>query len=247
MKFNVNSNGYTFTFAAVLVVVVAALLSFTATSLQERQEENVAQEKKQNILESIGKKVERVDAAAAYEQIIKEEVVVVNGSAMKEAGLSAFDVNMADEIKKPIEERQFPLFIAEFEGNRSYIIPLRGKGLWGPIWGYIALKDDLNTVIGATFGHKSETPGLGAEIATPIFQDQFPGKEIMKGQDFVSIEVRKGDAAGTHQVDGISGGTITSVGVDDMLKDCLVGYQSFFNQMRSTVASAEASSSSTSL
>ena len=172
-------------------------------------------------------------AAVAYEQIIKEEVVVINGTAAKGAGVSAFDVNMADEIKKPVNERQFPLFIAEFEGNRSYIIPLRGKGLWGPIWGYIALKEDLNTVIGATFGHKSETPGLGAEISTPIFQDQFPGLEIMEGKQFVSIEVRKGDASGTHQVDGISGGTITSVGVDAMLKDCLQGYQVFFdNEMR---------------
>ena len=125
-----------------------------------------------------------------------------------------------------------PLYVADNKGSRSYIIPLRGKGLWGPIWGYIALKEDLSTVIGATFGHKSETPGLGAEISTPIFQDQFPGKEIMSQGSFVSIEVRKGDASGAHQVDGISGGTITSVGVDDMLKDCLKGYTSYFDELR---------------
>lgn len=150
-------------------------------------------------------------------------------------GLSAFGVDMAEELKKAPSERMYPLFIANYNNTNSYIIPLRGKGLWGPIWGYIALKDDLNTVIGATFGHKSETPGLGAEISTPIFQDQFPGMEIMEGTQFVSIEVRKGDASGTHQVDGISGGTITSVGVDAMLKDCLQGYQSFFdNEIRAT-------------
>ena len=128
MKMDVNSNGYTFGFAAVLVIVVVALLSFTATSLQERQEENVAQEKKQNILESIGKKVERTLAAAAYEQIIKEEVVVINGTAAKGAGVAAFGVDMADEIKKPVNERHPLSLLVEFEGNRSYIIPLRGMG-----------------------------------------------------------------------------------------------------------------------
>ena len=233
MKMDVNSNGYTFGFAAVLVIVVAALLSFTATSLQEQQEENVAQEKKQNILASIGLQVERADAAQAYEQNISKELVIQGDQKIE--GLSAFGVDMAEELKRAPSERMYPLFIANYNNVTSYIIPLRGKGLWGPIWGYIALKEDLNTVIGATFGHKSETPGLGAEISTPIFQDQFPGLEIMEGKQFVSIEVRKGDASRTHQVDGISGGTITSVGVDAMLKDCLQGYQAFFdNEMRAT-------------
>lgn len=239
MKLDVNSNGYTFAFAAVLVIVVAALLSWTATSLQERQEMNVAQEKKQNILASIGVEVERAEASDRYNQVIVEEVIVVDGQKIVGDNISAFDVVMADEIKKPIEERKLPLYVSKNDGSRSYIIPLRGKGLWGPIWGYVALKDDLNTVIGATFGHKSETPGLGAEIATPIFQDQFPGKEIMDNSQFVSIEVRKGDASGPHAVDGISGGTITSVGVDDMLKDCLKGYQGYFDQVRNQVASAD--------
>lgn len=232
MKLDVNSNGYTFTFAAILVVVVAALLSWTSISLQERQEANIAQEKKQNILASIGLSVERTAADAMYEQVIVEEAIIVNGQKSTGADVSAFNVNMADEVKKPVQERKLPLYVAENEGSRSYIIPLRGKGLWGPIWGYVALKDDLNTVIGATFDHKSETPGLGAEISTGIFQDPFSGKQIMEAGSFVSIEVRKGDANGPHQVNGISGGTITSVGVDAMLKDCLAGYQSHFDYLR---------------
>lgn len=232
MKLDVNSNGYTFTFAAILVVVVAALLSWTSISLQERQEANIAQEKKQNILASIGLSVERTAADAMYEQVIVEEAIIVNGKKSTGADVSAFNVNMADEVKKPVQERKLPLYVAENEGSRSYIIPLRGKGLWGPIWGYVALKDDLNTVIGATFDHKSETPGLGAEISTGIFQDPFSGKQIMEAGSFVSIEVRKGDANGPHQVNGISGGTITSVGVDAMLKDCLAGYQSHFDYLR---------------
>ncbi len=238
MKLDVNSNGYTFTFAAILVVVVAALLSWTSISLQERQEANIAQEKKQNILASIGLSVERTAADAMYEQVIVEEAIIVNGKKSTGADVSAFNVNMADEVKKPVQERKLPLYVAENESSRSYIIPLRGKGLWGPIWGYVALKDDLNTVIGATFDHKSETPGLGAEISTGIFQDPFSGKQIMEAGSFVSIEVRKGDANGPHQVNGISGGTITSVGVDAMLKDCLAGYQSYFDQIRNTTALA---------
>lgn len=232
MKLDVNSNGYTFTFAAILVVVVAALLSWTSISLQERQEANIAQEKKQNILASIGLSVERTAADAMYEQVIVEEAIIVNGQKSTGADVSAFNVNMADEVKKPVQERKLPLYVADNEGSRSYIIPLRGKGLWGPIWGYVALKDDLNTVIGATFDHKAETPGLGAEISTGIFQDPFSGKQIMEAGSFVSIEVRKGDANGPHQVNGISGGTITSVGVDAMLKDCLAGYQSHFDDLR---------------
>ena len=232
MKVNTNANGYTFLFASVMVIVVAALLSFTAMSLQERQAANVEQEKMQNILASIGVEVERSEAADRYAEVITEERILSGGQRVESAGVSAFDINMADELKKPIEDRMLPLYVADNKGSRSYIIPLRGKGLWGPIWGYIALKEDLSTVIGATFGHKSETPGLGAEISTPIFQDQFPGKEIMSQGSFVSIEVRKGDASGAHQVDGISGGTITSVGVDDMLKDCLKGYTSYFDHLR---------------
>jgi Na+-transporting NADH:ubiquinone oxidoreductase subunit C len=100
----------------------------------------------------------------------------------------------------------------------------------------VALESDGNTVFGATFGHKGETPGLGAEISTPVFTDPFKGKKLLDGANFVSIEVRKGDAAGEHQVNGISGGTITSVGVQDMLKDCLAPYTDYFKLNQKTVS-----------
>jgi Na+-transporting NADH:ubiquinone oxidoreductase subunit C len=231
MKLDVNSNGYTFIFAAVLVVLVAAMLSIAATSLKTKQDLNVEMEKKQNILMSLGMTVTREQAEELYSSIIQEEIVLLNGLA-QEGDISAFDINMADEVKKGINDRLLPLYVASFEGSKAYIVPLRGKGLWGPIWGYVALEADLSTVKGATFGHKTETPGLGAEISTPIFQDQFAQKQIMEEGKFVSIEVRKGDANGAHQVNGISGGTITSVGVDDMLKDCLKGYTSYFDQKK---------------
>lgn len=225
---DVNKNSYTFLFAAVMVVVVAAILSFAATSLKPMQDKNVSQEKKQNILKSIKIDVDRPTAEAQYGDYIKQELVIQNGKLVE--GVEAFDIDMAKEVKKDPNERQSPLYVAEVDGQSFYVIPLRGKGLWGPIWGYISLSSDVNTIYGAVFDHKTETPGLGAEIATPIFYDQFEGKKILEGNEFVSIEVMKGNASGNYQVDGISGGTITSVGVQDMIKDNVAGYFPFLKE-----------------
>ena len=133
-----------------------------------------------------------------------------------------FNVDMAGAIKADNMDREVPMYVANKGGENYYIIPLRGKGLWGPVWGFVSLESDGNTVVGANFGHKSETPGLGAEITTPIFTDQFPGKKISEAGLFQSISVvKQGTSAGDYMVDGISGGTITSNGVNDMLADCL--------------------------
>ncbi len=231
---DVNNNGYTFTFAAVMVVVVAAILSFAATSLKPMQDKNISLEKKQSILASIGVEVARDASEEPYDQYITEALVLNNGEEVDD--LVAFDVELKKEIVKAPSERNVPLYIAEKEGKKFYIIPLYGKGLWGPIWGYMALEDDVNTVFGATFDHKTETPGLGAEISTPIFMDQFPGKKIMDDGEFVGIEVRKGDASGEHEVDGISGGTITSVGVQDMIDNSVKPYLEY---LRSTSSRAQ--------
>ena len=236
---DVNKNSYTFMFAGVMVVVVAALLSFAATSLKPMQDKNVAQEKKQNILNSIGVEVSREQAEVDYSNYIKKELVINNGE-IKE-GVKAFDVELSKEIKKAPSERNAPLYIGEKGGETYYIIPLRGKGLWGPIWGYISLKGDVNTVSGAIFDHKGETPGLGAEIATPIFMDQFLDKKILDSKgDFASIQVMKGNASGDYEVDGISGGTITSVGVQDMLEDCIQAYVPFLKKYAAGNATASA-------
>ena len=223
---DVNKNSYTFIFAGVMVIIVAALLSFAATSLKPMQDKNVAQEKKQNILSSIGVEVSREQAEEDYGKYIKEQLVINNGKKVE--GIDAFTVELAKEINKAPADRNAPLYIAEKDGEKFYIIPLRGKGLWGPIWGYISLKGDINTVSGATFGHKGETPGLGAEIVAAGFTSQFPNKKILNDNgDFVSIQVMKGNASNDHEVDGISGGTITSVGVQDMLEDCIQAYIPF--------------------
>lgn len=223
---DVNKNSYTFMFAAIMVVVVAALLSFAATSLKPYQDENVRQEKMQNILNSIDVNVSRAEASRIYTDYIKAEIVFTNNQINEET--EAFSIDLAKEMRRPVSERNLPLYIAEKEGENYFIIPLQGNGLWGPIWGYLALEEDLNTVYGAVFDHQGETPGLGAEINTSGFSSQFSGKKIKDaGGMFVSIEVRKGDATGNSQVDGISGGTITSDGVELMLKNSIEPYLEF--------------------
>ena len=111
-------------------------------------------------------------------------------------------------------------------------------GLWGPIWGFVSLESDFNTVYGAYFDHKGETPGLGAEIAEEPFQHQFEGKKIMEDGKFVSVNVLKttykSPLGPEHRVDAISGGTITSNGTDEMLKNCLAPYVSYFEKTGNT-------------
>jgi Na+-transporting NADH:ubiquinone oxidoreductase subunit C len=221
---DVNSNKYTYIFSVSMVVIVAALLSIASTTLKPYQDKNVELEKKSDILRSIG--VEGEDVEALFDEHIKEQLVIQNGVEVEAEEGAAFKIDMAEAVDMDADKRQVPLYVAEVDQKTYYILPLRGKGLWGPIWGYVAVEGDGNTVYGATFGHKTETPGLGAEIATPFIQDKFPGKKLFSA-NYDGIQVRKGDAAGDQQVDGISGGTITSVGVQDMIQDCLKAYKPY--------------------
>jgi Na+-transporting NADH:ubiquinone oxidoreductase subunit C len=232
---NVNSNSYTYAFAIGLVVVVAAALAVAATGLKPAQDANIELEKKANILSSIGLQSE--DPAALYDQVIKEQIVLLNGQVVD--GKLPGSIDMAAAVALPAEQREAPLYVAQTDGETYYIIPVRGKGLWGPIWGYLSLKADGKTVYGAKFDHKSETPGLGAEISTPMFTDQFPNKVVFSDA-YTGIEVRKGDASGDQQVDGISGGTITSVGVQAMLENCLKPYQTFLATRNAPAAAPQA-------
>ncbi len=229
---NVNSNAYTYTFATVMVVLVAVLLAGASLGLKSKQENNVKQEKMQSILASVGVAVNRSEAQAAYDDVIKEVLTIQGGEVVSTDRETGFNVDMAGAIKAENMDREVPLYVANKGGETYYIIPLRGKGLWGPVWGFVSLESDGNTVVGANFGHKSETPGLGAEITTPMFTDQFPGKKISEAGLFQSISVvKKGTSAGDYMVDGISGGTITSNGVNDMLSDCLAPYAEYFKNI----------------
>ena len=232
---DINKNSYTLGFAAIMVIVVAALLSVASTELKPYQDRNIELEKKQNILSSIGIVVDREQATAIYtENITKELLININGEELEG---DAFSLDLAKEIKKDAKEQKLPLFISEKGGAKQYIIPLRGKGLWGPIWGFIALEEDLSTVFGAVFDHKGETPGLGAEINQEKFQQPFKRKSIFEGDKFTSIAVIKGGVpeGDMHGVDGISGGTITSNGVSEMLNERLEKYLPYFDRIRPEV------------
>ena len=240
---NRDSNLYTFLFAALMVLVVASVLAFTASSLKDLQAENVRKEKMQNILSTIGIEVNREAAEEAYKQYITSELVLKSDGSFDEA-VKAFDVKLNTELKKPISEQRFPLYVAEVEANTYYIIPLHGAGLWNAIWGYIALKEDKNTIQGAVFDHTGETAGLGAEITQQWFQDRFVDEKVFDNSGtLVGISVSKtnNDPNDTdkedHEVDAISGATITGDGVSAMILERLQHYLPYFKNDEMAVAS----------
>ena len=211
-----------------LILFCLPMIGFGQDWLKSAQEANLALEKKQNILSSIGINLERDKAGLNFDKYIKEKIVL--NSSGEEVKGDAFKIDLSKELKKNKKDQLLPLYVANVEGEKKYIIPLRGKGLWGPIWGYISLNNDLNTVYRAVFYHKSETPGYGAEINQyKLFQKQFEGKEIFNGYKLVSITVTSDDVShlDKHSVDGISGATKTSDGVANMLIDRLKMYEKY--------------------
>lgn len=226
---NRQGNTYTFLYSVILVVIVAALLSIVSLSLQPRQNENRQNEKRQNILSAIHVSSTAANSAELFDKYIKEQYIV-NDRGEKIEG-NAFDVNIEKQYNLPADKRELPVFVADVDGATKYILPVYGAGLWGPIWGYISLDDNKDTIYGTFFDHQGETPGLGAEITTPKFNGQFRNKQIFSGNRLVSIEILKGgNATGANQVDGISGGTITSKGVESMLRSYLTYYEPFLKQ-----------------
>ena len=231
-----NSNGYTFMFAVIMVVVVAAVLAFAATSLQPTQQENIRKEKMQNILSTVGISTDRDGAKELYDQYIVEEVAIREDGSVDES-IDAFKVDLAKELKKDVGEQVFPLYVAEVEGSKYYIVPLRGNGLWNAIFGYISLKDDINTIKGATFDHLGETPGLGAEITKQWFREKFEDEKIFdENGNLVGVSVVKGNIdvsdKDDNKVDAISGATITGDGVSDMISERLKRYLPYFEQQK---------------
>lgn len=231
-----NSNAYTFIFAIVMVVVVGTVLAFAATSLQPTQYENMRQEKMQNILATVGIETDRAGAETLYQKHIKEEVVLDEEGNFRE-NVNAFEIDLAREIKKEPGDQNFPLYIADVEGETFYIIPLRGAGLWNAIFGYIALKDDVNTVKGVVFDHLGETPGLGAEITQVWFRERYADEKVFDGNgNLVGIAAPKGSPSTSkddNRVDAISGATITVDGVTDMIYERLNHYLPYFESQTS--------------
>jgi len=225
------SNTYTYIFSASMVIIVALLLSVAAMKLKPFQDKNIEVEKKQNILAALNILSTPKDAVELYDKYITESYVV-NSKGEKQTDIDAFTVDMKVEVSNPISKRLLPVFVSTLDdGRNAFVIPLRGKGLWGPIWGYISFEKDLNTIYGANFDHQGETPGLGAEIREKWFQKPFIGKKIFNDTDnFVSVKVIKGgaDPSSLHEVDAISGGTITSKGLEAMIDSCLIAYKEYF-------------------
>lgn len=235
------TNGYIFRYAAIMVIIAAAVLSTAAVLLKPYQERNMAIEKMGGILASAQiEGVETENTIELFNKYVVEEVVIdQDGNIVesfkdgaKEDG-KAFKINMKTQLykKKKGQNFELPIYIIEKDGVKTYVFPLRGAGLWGPVWGNMALAEDLNTVKGVTFYHKGETPGLGAEITTKSFTSQFEGKTIFdKSGTFKSITVKKGGvktmptSSQIHGVDAISGGTITCDAVTEMIYNVFDGY-----------------------
>lgn len=229
---NKNSNTYTFIYASVMVILVAAALAFTNGALKEKQAKNSDMDKMTQILRSIKIEVGFDEAEEIYNKTITSVYVIDSKGVVKTTDAKeAFLVTISKEVSKPIEDRSLPVYEALIDGQKKYILPVYGAGLWGPIWGYISLNEDKKTIFAASFSHQGETPGLGAEINTPGFQKQFESKEIIKAGTFKSIAVLKAGQTveDMDAVDGISGGTITSKGLEAMLQNSLVAYEAFFN------------------
>lgn len=248
------SNKYIFIYSAVMVAIVAVILSVVAMGLKERQDNNIRNEKMQVLLAAINVNVTRDEAAANYQQYFDQELTVatdgtvlsvynVKEGQMEQGDVRAFEIKLKDQqnLEKAGQQGAFPVYVFTKDGRKGYVIPLQGNGLWGAIYSNIALDEDLNTVIGVTFSHDSETPGLGAEITTEKFQAPFIGKQILdENGQVVSIAVKKNaDAEGMHEVDAITGGTMTSNGVDLMIRTDLARYQKFIDATRGNNAPAE--------
>ena len=249
-----NKNSYTIIYSIVMVVVVAAVLAFVSLSLKDKQNENISKEKQQYLLASVG-----LGADADFNQVITEAIVVdgngkvINTANSNIANSEAFNISTSEQTAKikamealaPADqeaaraELRLPVFIANLpDGSQAYIFSAYGAGLWGPIWGWISLKTDLNTIAGVKFDHSGETPGLGAEIATPWFAAQFSGKEMFVNGEFTSVSIVKGGAkeGSTNEVDAISGGTITSKALDASIRTWFEAYLPYLKSLHTLAA-----------
>lgn len=214
-----NSDVYAIIYSAVVVVIVAFLLAGVSSLLKPKQEDNIRLDKKKQILASLNIK-NYTDAAAEYDNVIKSDPIInAEGNVVNENG--GFEV-----ANDAVGNSNLPLYIAEVNGEKKYIIPMTGNGLWGGIWGYLALNDDCNTVYGVYFSHAGETPGLGAEIASDKFQSRFPGKLVLKDGE-VALTVVKKVQDESVQVNAVSGATITCNGVAEMLKLKIAPYKAY--------------------
>jgi Na+-transporting NADH:ubiquinone oxidoreductase subunit C len=247
MSKRTDSNGYTMMFAVIMVFVVGSLLAFLASSLKPAIKENERIEKQQNILYAMGVNendasnanfVSTTVAGAEFKKYIKKQLVLEGNKISESQDAYLIDVKKQQANAKDGKVRKLPLFVGEKEGKTFYVAPIRGKGLWDAIWGYVSMDENM-VVQGAYFDHKGETPGLGANIKQRYFMDDFIGEHLMTDAGvFKGITVKKGnnDAVNEdktdYEVDAIAGATITGDGVSAMIKKDLSLYVPYFKNLK---------------
>ena len=214
MKLNTNNNAYIIAYSCAMVVIVAFLLAFVSSTLKPLQDVNVALDKKKQILAALNiRNLSDSESEAKYKEVVLKD--------------EAFALNSAD-----YKNGNYKIYECQVDGQKKYVVPVYGMGLWGPIWGYIAVNEDGNTVYGAFFNHDSETAGLGADIKdSKVWQDKFIGKKIYGADGTPALKVVKSSDLKNpeSEVDGITGATLTSNGVSDMLQDGFKKYKTLLS------------------
>ncbi len=249
MGINTDKNSYTLLFAIGMVIVVGSLLASIAAGLKPNIKENERLEKQQNILYAMGVNENGDNAGsinfistdrvnAEFEKYIKKQLIIQDGEETEDPEAYLIDLKKEETLaKNPDYSRRLPLFVGEKDGKTFYVIPMRGKGLWDAIWGFVSVDDNM-VVQGAFFDHKGETPGLGANIKERFFMDDFIGENLFNGTVFTGIDVAKGNAdplnkdKTDNEVDAIAGATITGNGVTAMIKKDIRMYLPYFNSLK---------------
>lgn len=246
MSKKTDSNSYTLLFAFGMVVIVGALLAFAASSLKPTIDKNKRLEKKQNILYAMGVNENQGEGDVAFitadkveetfSRYIKKQLVIEGRNATEDDKAFLIDIKKQQTNAKEGKERKLPLFVGEKDGKTIYVVPIRGKGLWDAIWGYIALDKEM-VVQGVFFDHAGETPGLGANIKQRYFMDDYTGEHTFKNGSFKGVNAVKGNNDPTNndktdnEVDAIAGATITGNGVSAMMKSELKLYVPYFKTL----------------
>ena len=226
---NTNSNTYTVIYSIILVVVVAAVLAFAAMFLKPTQDANVKKDTISQILTAAT--IQGEDILGTYQQEIESAILVdINGNKVGDLNVADCEVYGTSDLKRQIaaEQKSLPVYIFK---NGITVVPCYGAGLWGPIWGYIGFKGDLETIKAVCFGHKGETPGLGAKIADePSFAEAFVGKKVGKGDILFEVAKPANRQTKENGVDAISGATITSQALGNTLNQWFGFYQNYLSK-----------------
>ncbi len=235
---NTNKNSYTIIYSAVLVVIVAFLLAFVSSALKPTQDKNEALDKKKQILAALNiRNLATLDEVEAkYAEVVVADMVIDSAGTVVKEGKEKDKDGFAVSTKE-ISSTCLPVYVCNVEGETKYLVPMTGRGLWGGLWGYVSVNSDLQTVYGAYFSHESETAGLGALIAEEKFQDQFKGKHLFADDSTrVALTVVKNGkvepGCENVQVDGITGATLTSNGVANMVNQGLQQYVDYFKTIK---------------